>query len=128
MLKNPAPTNKKEMQRVTGRLATLGLFIACFTNKLRLFFTTLRGAHTFGWTDECTYSFEVIKHYLIEPPILSSIIHVTHYVKIRYQHRPILTCPKWREKTCLQCEQSFGGHRSALLSSGADNASITNCY
>ena len=72
MLKNPAPTSKKKMQRLTGRLTAFGRFIAHFTNKLRLFFTALRGTHTFGWTNECTYSFEVIKHYLIEPPILSS--------------------------------------------------------
>ena len=36
------------------------------------FFLTFKGASTFSWTDECKQAFEAVKHYLIEPPILSS--------------------------------------------------------
>ncbi|RVX03586.1 hypothetical protein CK203_027892 [Vitis vinifera] len=32
----------------------------------------LRGVSTCGWTDECKQTFEVVKRYLIEPPIRSS--------------------------------------------------------
>ena len=39
---------------------------------MRHFFLTLREASTFGWTDECRYTFEVVKRYLIEPLILNN--------------------------------------------------------
>ena len=60
------------MQCLIGRLVALGRFIARFTDKLKPFFLTLRGANTFGWTNNCRQTFEVVKPYLIEPPILSS--------------------------------------------------------
>lgn len=63
---------KKELQRLIGRLAALGRFIAWFTDKLRLFFLTLKGANTTEWTSDCELAFEDIKHYLTQPPILSS--------------------------------------------------------
>ena len=60
------------MQRLIDRLVALGRFIAHFTDKLKPFFLTLRRASTFGWTNKCKHTFEVVKPYLIEPPILSS--------------------------------------------------------
>ena len=54
-------------------LAALGWFIARFTNKLRHFFTTMCKVQMFGWTKEYKSAFDAIKHYLIEPPILSSL-------------------------------------------------------
>lgn len=66
------PRGKKELQRLTGRLATLGCFIAQFTDKLRLFFLSLKRASAIGWTTDCKLAFEKIKHYLTQPPILSS--------------------------------------------------------
>ena len=60
------------MQCLTGHLATLGQFIARFTDKRRPFFNTLQGAKVSGWTDECGHAFEAIKRYQLEPPILSS--------------------------------------------------------
>ncbi|WKA05171.1 hypothetical protein VitviT2T_023152 [Vitis vinifera] len=68
----PAPRNKKELQRLTGKLVALGRFIARFTDKLRPFFLVLRKAGTIGWTDNCQSAFEKIKHYLTQAPILSS--------------------------------------------------------
>ena len=47
ILKIPALSNKKELQRLTSRLVALGRFIAHFTNKLRYFFLTFKGASTF---------------------------------------------------------------------------------
>ncbi|RVW53693.1 hypothetical protein CK203_069108 [Vitis vinifera] len=50
---NPAKcTYGVSVGKFLGCLAALGCFIACFTNKLRHFFLTLRGASTFGWTDQ----------------------------------------------------------------------------
>lgn len=48
-----APSSKKELQRLTGRLATLGRFIARFTDKLRSLFLALKGTSTTGWTEDC---------------------------------------------------------------------------
>ncbi|KAL6340194.1 hypothetical protein AAG906_040630 [Vitis piasezkii] len=45
-----------ELQRLTSRLAALGHFIACFIDKLRHFFLTLKGASTLDWIDECNRS------------------------------------------------------------------------
>lgn len=72
VLETPVPTSRKKKQRLTSRLAALSQFIAYFTDKLCHFFITLRGANIFGWTDECKHTFEAIKRYLVELPILSS--------------------------------------------------------
>lgn len=67
-----APSSKKEPQRLTGKLATLGRFIARFIDKLRSLFLALKGASTIGWTEDYQSVFEEIKRYLTQPPILSS--------------------------------------------------------
>ncbi|RVW48849.1 Retrovirus-related Pol polyprotein from transposon 412 [Vitis vinifera] len=72
VIETPTPNNKKELQHLIGRLPALSCFIAHFTNKLQFFFLILKGVSTFSWTDECKQTFEVVKRYLIEPPILSS--------------------------------------------------------
>ena len=72
ILETLVPSRKKELQRLTGRLVAFERFIAYFTDKSRPFFLMLRGASTCGWTDECKQTFEVVKRYLIEPPIRSS--------------------------------------------------------
>ena len=48
MLETLVLSTKKEIQWLMGHLAALGQFIAQFTDKLRSFFTTLRGAQKFG--------------------------------------------------------------------------------
>ncbi|RVW24196.1 hypothetical protein CK203_087029 [Vitis vinifera] len=72
ILEMSALNGKKELQRLTDCLAALGRFIAHFTNKLRPFFLTLKEASTFSWTNECEQAFKAVKHYLIEPLILSN--------------------------------------------------------
>ncbi|KAL6348698.1 hypothetical protein AAG906_019432 [Vitis piasezkii] len=47
IFRTPTPNNKKELQLFTSRHVALGHFIACFINKLRLFFFTLRGTSMF---------------------------------------------------------------------------------
>ncbi|RVW56317.1 hypothetical protein CK203_114167 [Vitis vinifera] len=42
------PRNKKELQRLTGKLVALGRFIARFTDELRPFFLAIRKAGTQG--------------------------------------------------------------------------------
>ncbi|RVW51653.1 hypothetical protein CK203_066701 [Vitis vinifera] len=70
---NTPPRNKKELQRLTGKLVALGRFIARFTDELRPFFLAIRkaGARMDG---QLPKRFEKIKHCLMQPPILSSPI------------------------------------------------------
>ncbi|RVW26623.1 Transposon Ty3-I Gag-Pol polyprotein [Vitis vinifera] len=74
VIETPPPRTKKELQRLTGKLVALGRFIARFTDELRPFFLAIRKAGANGWTDSCQNAFEKIKHCLMQPPILSSLI------------------------------------------------------
>ena len=49
---SPAPSSRKEVQQLTGRLAALGRFISRFIDRLKPFFATLRGANRAGWNEE----------------------------------------------------------------------------
>ena len=72
ILESPDPSSRKEVQQLTGRLTALGLFISRFTDRLKPFFATLRGANWAGWNEECDRAFTQIKQYLAEPPILAN--------------------------------------------------------
>ena len=72
ILQSSAPNSKKGIQQLTSRLASLGLFISRFTDRLKPFFTTLRIANRAEWNEECYRAFLAIKKYLTEPPILVS--------------------------------------------------------
>ena len=72
ILQSPAPSSKKGIQQLTGRLAALGRFISRFTDRLKPFFTTLRGANRAELNEECNRAFMAIKQYLTKPPILVS--------------------------------------------------------
>ena len=73
ILQSPAPSSKKGILQLTGRLAALGHYISLFTDRLKLFFTTLRGANRAEWNEECNRAFLAIKQYLTEPSILVSL-------------------------------------------------------
>ena len=75
ILQSLAPTSKKEIQRLTGRLAALGRFISRFTDRLKPFFATLRGTSRVEWNEERDQALKAIKQYLAEPPILVSPGH-----------------------------------------------------
>nr|CAN62989.1 hypothetical protein VITISV_023577 [Vitis vinifera] len=74
VMETPPPRNKKELQRLTGKLVALGCFIARFTDELRPFFLAIQKAGTHGWTGNFQNALERIKHCLMQPPILSSPI------------------------------------------------------
>ena len=57
------------MQSLIGRMAALNRFISKATNKCLPFFKTLKKA--FAWTEECETTFQELKHYLSNPPLLS---------------------------------------------------------
>ena len=72
ILQSPAPRSKKEVQQLTGRLAALRCFISRFIDRLKPFFTTLKGASRTEWGEECNQAFLEIKQYLTDPPVLVS--------------------------------------------------------
>ena len=72
ILESLAPTSRKGVQQLTGRLAALGGFISRFTDHLNPFFVTLKGANQARWNEECDEALTAIKQYLAEPPVLTS--------------------------------------------------------
>ena len=72
ILQSLAPSAKKGIQQLIGRLAALGRFISRFTDRLKPFFTTLRGSNWDEWNEEYDKVFNAIKQYLTEPQILVS--------------------------------------------------------
>lgn len=66
-MKTPTLSSKNELQCLTGHLTALGRLIAQFTEKLRLFFLTLKGANATGWTNDYEQAFKEIERYLTQP-------------------------------------------------------------
>ncbi|XP_042980030.1 uncharacterized protein LOC122310215 [Carya illinoinensis] len=62
------PQNLNETQRLVGRVAALGRFIASSTDKCVPFFQVLR--KVYPWNEQCNKVFERLKHYLASPPLL----------------------------------------------------------
>ncbi|RVW24143.1 hypothetical protein CK203_088728 [Vitis vinifera] len=52
VMETPPPRNKKELQRLTGKLVALGRFIARFTDELRPLFLAIRKAEAHGWNGQ----------------------------------------------------------------------------
>ena len=65
-----SPRTVKEVQKLTGRITALNRFVSRATDKCLPFFKTLKQA--FAWTDECEATFQELKRYLSNPPLLSS--------------------------------------------------------
>ena len=64
------PSNTKEIQRLTGRIAALNHFVSRSSDKCRPFFQVLKKA--FHWDVQCEEPFSTLKTYLSSPPILVS--------------------------------------------------------
>ena len=64
------PSNIKDIQRLTRRIAALSRFISRASNKCRPFFQVLKKA--FQWDAHCQEAFTALKTYLSSPPILVS--------------------------------------------------------
>ena len=61
IIESQAPTSRKRVQQLAGWMAALGRFISRFTNRLKSFFTTLKGAKLTGWNKECDQALMEIK-------------------------------------------------------------------
>ena len=64
-----SPTTVKEVQSLTGKVASLNRFVSRVTDKCMPFFKILKKA--FQWTDECEEALAKLKEYLMRPPLLS---------------------------------------------------------
>ena len=66
------PRNPKEVQKLTGMVATLNRFISWSANRCRYFFLLINKWKGFEWNEECALAFQQLKDYLARPPIMSS--------------------------------------------------------
>ncbi|XP_070019920.1 uncharacterized protein [Nicotiana sylvestris] len=64
-------SNKKEVQRLTGRIAALGRFISKSTKKCFKFFSALKKQDHFEWNEECQQTLRNLKMYLSNPLLLA---------------------------------------------------------
>ena len=72
VLDMPSPSSIKEVQRLTGRIATLSRFVSRASDKCQPFFQVLKKA--FQWDTKYEEAFSALKTYLSSPPILVSPI------------------------------------------------------
>lgn len=68
-----SPTNLKEMQQLTCRLAALSCFLSCAGDKAFLFFTALKKKERFEWTFDCEEAFTKFNNFLSSPPVLTRL-------------------------------------------------------
>jgi len=69
-----SPTNVKEVQQLTGRMAAPSRFLSASGDKGYPYFQCLRKNNRFAWTNECEEAFTKLKEYLGSPPILGKPI------------------------------------------------------
>ena len=70
MLEMPPPRSEKEIRSFLGRLQYISRFIAKLTSTCEPTFKLLRKTKPHTWNGECQKAFELIKEYLLHPPIL----------------------------------------------------------
>nr|KYP64516.1 Transposon Ty3-G Gag-Pol polyprotein [Cajanus cajan] len=73
LLNMRSPQNHKEMQRLTGRLASLSRFIPKLAEKAKPIFNLLKKPKDFHWDDRCEQAFSDFKNFLSSPPILTKL-------------------------------------------------------
>jgi hypothetical protein len=66
------PQTRKEVQKLTGRIAALNRFIMKLAEKSLPFFSIMRGSTKVDWGAEQQQVFDDVKHYLKHLPTLSS--------------------------------------------------------
>ncbi|XP_057452568.1 uncharacterized protein LOC130744393 [Lotus japonicus] len=66
-----SPSNVKEVQRLTGRIAALSRFLPHSGDKSAPFFKCLKKNAAFEWNSECEEAFTRLKEMLSAPPVLS---------------------------------------------------------
>jgi hypothetical protein len=66
------PAHIKDVQKLTGCLVVLSLFISRLAERTLPFFKLLRKSEPFIWTDEAEEVFQVLKRYLTSPPVMEA--------------------------------------------------------
>jgi len=69
-----SPATIKEVQQLTGRMATLSHFLSASGDKSSPYFQCLKKNNRFVWTSECEEAFVQLKEYLVSPPILGKLM------------------------------------------------------
>lgn len=64
------PDSIKEMQTLTGIIASLNCFISKCSDRCQLLFKALKRTNTFEWTEECDKALVDLKTYLSSPPLI----------------------------------------------------------
>ncbi|KAL0420544.1 UNVERIFIED_CONTAM: Retrovirus-related Pol polyprotein from transposon gypsy [Sesamum latifolium] len=67
-----SPRTLKEVQKLTGKIASLSRFISRSADRSLLFFKSLGKAKEFKWMEECKQALQNLKHYLATPPLLAN--------------------------------------------------------
>jgi hypothetical protein len=67
------PAHLKDVQRLTGSLATLSRFISRLAKRALPFFKLMRGSGPFAWTEEAEQAFQEMKQYLTSLPVLVTL-------------------------------------------------------
>ena len=75
ILEIPPPKSKKEIRGFSGRLQYIRRFNSKLTSTCEPIFKILRKNGPHEWNDECQKAFELIKEYLLHPPILVPLMH-----------------------------------------------------
>ena len=75
ILEMPPPKSEKEIRGFLGQLQYISRFIAKLTSACEPTFKLLRKNEPQEWNDECQKAFELIKEYLLHPPILIPLKH-----------------------------------------------------
>jgi hypothetical protein len=66
------PANVKDVQKLTGCMATLSRFLSRFGDKSLPFFKLLKAGEKFEWLEEADIAFTQLKQYLTSPLILTA--------------------------------------------------------
>ena len=69
ILEMPSPKGEKKVKGFLGRLQYISRFIAKLTYTYELILKLLRKNEPYAWNNECQKAFELIKEYLLHPPI-----------------------------------------------------------
>jgi phenylalanine-4-hydroxylase len=67
-----SPQSRKDVQKLTGRIASLNRFVSKLAECNLPFFTVLRGSRKVDWGVEQQKAFDDLKNYLEHLPMLSS--------------------------------------------------------
>ena len=66
------PKKVKDVQKLTGCMATLSRFISRLGEKGLPFFKLLKASEKFEWSEEADAAFTQLKQYLTSPPVLTA--------------------------------------------------------